>query len=103
MVRIAIVLALAGYAVTASADDKADYQKRVATRYVQLFQALDLNRDNRVSREEAGGDLNFLPVFADIDINRDNFVTADELQRFIGLSLGQEALAQSSTGAPPRP
>lgn len=80
-------IALAGHAGTTLADDRADYQKRVATRYLTLFQELDRDRDGRVTRAEAAGDLNFLPAFSDMDINGDGAVTADELHRFIDLKL----------------
>jgi Ca2+-binding EF-hand superfamily protein len=82
------VIALASHATGASADDKADYQKRVATRFVNLFQELDRDRDGRVTRAEASGDLNFLPSFNDMDINGDNAVTTEELRRFLELRIG---------------
>ena len=69
------------------ADDRADYQKRVATRYLSLFQELDRDRDGRVTRAEAAGDLNFLPAFGDMDIDGDSAVTAEELRRFLDLKL----------------
>ena len=84
----ACVLAFAAHGTAAFADDKADYQKRVATRFVNLFQELDRDRDGRVTRAEASGDLNFLPAFGDMDINGDNVVTLDELRRFLELKIG---------------
>ena len=80
-------IVFAGHAAAAFADDRAEYQKRVAMRYVNLFQELDRDRDGRVTRVEAAGDLNFLPAFADMDIDRDSVVTTDELRRFLDLKL----------------
>ena len=85
---VTCLLAFAAHATAAFADDKADYQKRVATRFVNLFQELDRDRDGTVSRAEASGDLNFLPAFGDMDINGDNVVTTDELRRFLELKIG---------------
>ena len=67
----------------AAADDRSEYNKRAAERFVSLFQTLDRSGDRVVARDEARGDLNFEPYFSDMDINRDGFVTAEELQRFI--------------------
>ena len=82
------VIAFACHAAAASADERSEYNKRVATRFVNLFQELDRDRDGRVTRAEATGDLNFLPAFSDMDINGDNVVTTEELHRFIDLKLG---------------
>ena len=76
-------LFLAIVSVGAAADDRADYQRRVAARYETLFQSLDRNSDGSVVRTEAHGDLNFGPRFDDIDINRDGVVTRAELERFL--------------------
>lgn len=92
----ACVMAFTAQANLASADDKADYQKRVATRFVNLFQELDRDRDGRVTRAEATGDLNFLPSFSDMDINGDNVVTTEELRRFLELKVGVTTVTASS-------
>ena len=55
---------------------------------MDLFQELDRDRDGRVTRAEAAGDLNFLPAFGDMDINGDSAVTIDELRRFLELKIG---------------
>jgi hypothetical protein len=78
----ALVLAVAGIA-NVCADDKADYNRRAATRLMELFQSLDRNSDRAVSREETQGDLNFGPRFDDMDVNRDGFVTLAELQLYV--------------------
>jgi hypothetical protein len=82
----------------ASADDKADYDKRSAARYTALFQSLDRNGDGAVSRDEARGDLNFLPRFDDMDINRDNVVSAEELRLFIESRFGVNVVANQGQG-----
>ena len=52
-------------ATGATADDKAEYNRRAAETYVALFKSLDRNADSAVTREEAHGDLNFVPYFDD--------------------------------------
>jgi Ca2+-binding EF-hand superfamily protein len=74
---------LAACAMGAGADDKSDYDRRSAARYMSLFQSLDRNADGAVTRLEAQGDLNFSPRFNDMDINRDGVVTTAELQRYV--------------------
>ena len=88
MLLKACVFALACHAAAATADERSEYNKRVATRFVNLFQELDRDRDGRVTRAEAAGDLNFLPAFGDMDINGDSVVTTDELRRFLELRIG---------------
>jgi hypothetical protein len=75
-------------AAVASAQDKAAFERRVIERYVSLFEWLDRNHDMAVSRVEAQGDVNFLPVFNDMDIDRDGIVTRAELDRFLTLRYG---------------
>jgi hypothetical protein len=77
----------------AAADDRSEYNRRAAARYVTFFQALDRDRDKTVTKTEAHGDLNFGPRFDDMDINRDRIVTVEELQRFIEREHGAEAVA----------
>ena len=79
LAAFALLVAAAG----AQAQDKAAYDRRSAARYLELFQALDIDRDGTVTRLEAQGDVNFTPRFNDIDINRDGIVTRDELDRFL--------------------
>ena len=74
--------------VDVAAQDKAAYERRSIERYVALFTWLDRNHDDAVSRSEAQGDVNFLPVFDDIDINRDGIVSKAELDRFLTLQYG---------------
>jgi Ca2+-binding EF-hand superfamily protein len=83
----------------AAADDKADYDRRAAQRYTALFQSLDRNGDGAVSREEAQGDLNFLPRFDDMDINRDGMISAEELRRFIESQFGVRVIASEGQAA----
>lgn len=76
-------VALATVAAAAAADDRAEYYRRAATADLAAFRALDLDRDGRLGREEARGDLNLGPRFDDIDINRDGVITAEEMERYI--------------------
>jgi len=88
--RLAGILALVfSCGVCAAAtDDKAEYERRAAARYAELFHALDRNGDSFVTREEARGDLNFVPRFDDMDVNRDAVVTLKELENYIAQEYG---------------
>ena len=90
--RLMCAVAIAACTSVAHADDKAAYDTRGAARFTALFQALDRDRDGRVTQEEAAGDLNFVPSFADMDINRDGAVTIEELRRFLESKFGAGAL-----------
>ena len=85
LLACALGAALAGCAAGALADERAEYERRVVERYNALFEALDRDRDGRVTREEATGDVNFVPVFQDMDIDRNGVVTLEELRRFLEL------------------
>ena len=65
------------------AQDKAEYDRRGAARYMSLFQSLHRNGDHAVSKLESAGTLDFGPRFDDMDINRDGIVTRVELQRYV--------------------
>jgi Ca2+-binding EF-hand superfamily protein len=84
----AVALVMLACAAAASADDKANYNKRAAERFVSLFQSLDRNGDGAVTRDEAKGDLTFVPRFDDMDIDRNGIVSAEELRRFIEAQFG---------------
>jgi Ca2+-binding EF-hand superfamily protein len=60
-----------------------EYAKRVADSYRAAFKQADRNADGAVTRDEARGDLLFLPQFDTMDIDRDGRVTAAELERFL--------------------
>ena len=82
-----LALALA-VALPASAQGKAEHDRRAAADLARLFAALDRDGDRAVSRVEAAGDVNFLPLFPDVDINRDGVVTAEEFGRHLLLAYG---------------
>ena len=86
--QLAVAVVLAMVSVAAPAADKEAYNRRVADNDMALFQQLDLNRDGRLSRDEAKADLNLGPRFSDIDINRDDFVTREEMRRYIEHTYG---------------
>jgi len=79
MKAIAIILALA--ACTALAQAPADYLKRVTDNYRAAFSAYE--RNGVVTRAAVRGDLFFEPWFDAIDINRDGVITREELERFL--------------------
>jgi hypothetical protein len=76
---IAIILAFA--AGTAFAQAPADYLKRVADNYRAAFSTYE--RNGVVTRAAVSGDLFFGPQFDAIDINRDGVITRQELDRFL--------------------
>jgi Ca2+-binding EF-hand superfamily protein len=86
--KAAAILLLSALAAPAPADDKTEYDQRVAARLLTLFQSLDRNADGALTREESQGDLDLGPRFAAIDINSDGNVTREELQRYIGQRYG---------------
>ena len=68
----------------AVADDRADYNRRSAERYVAMFRLADVNKDNVVTAGEAQGIVELQAHFNDIDIDRDGDITWDELMRYVG-------------------
>lgn len=78
---VAAASLVVGGAALAQAPD--EYAKRVAENYRAAFKQADRNADGAVTRDEARGDLLFLPQFDAMDIDRDGRVTAAELERFL--------------------
>ncbi len=91
MMLTSALFALAAFVATASAADKADYDRRNAERYRALFAYLDRDANRTVTLAEAEGDLDFGVVFNDMDIDRDGSVTAAELARYIEQRFGARA------------
>lgn len=89
----AFVLILA-LSAAVSADDRANYNERVANDLAALFQSLDRNGDDVLTPVESRGDLNMGPRFTDMDINRDDFVTRDELRRYLMQRYGERSGAR---------
>lgn len=87
----------------AGADGKAEYDRRVATDLVQLFESLDRDVDQAVTLLEAAGDVNFLPRFADMDIDRNGRVTVDELARYVEQTHGVRVEAVSPRAVASKP
>jgi hypothetical protein len=76
---IAIILALATF--TASGQAPADFVKRVADNYRAAFNTYE--RGGVVTRDAVRADLFLGPQFDAIDINRDGVITREELERFL--------------------
>lgn len=91
MMLTSALFALAAFVATASAADKADYDRRNAERYRALFAYLDRDANRTVTLAEAEGDLDFGVVFNDMDIDRDGSVSAAELARYIEQRFGARA------------
>jgi hypothetical protein len=68
----------------AVADERADYNRRSAERYIEMFEMADVNRDDAVSRTEAHGTIELEANFNDADFDRDDRITRAELERYIG-------------------
>lgn len=81
--RVGVLLSMLAAAPAVHADDRAEYNARVAARLEGLFQTLDRNADGVLTLEESKGDLNLGPRFNDIDVNRDGIMTRGELRGYI--------------------
>ena len=78
-----IPLIAACISAPAVADDRADYNRRSAERYIAMFRLADLNKDNVVTVGEAQGIIELQAHFNDIDADRDGDIMWDELTRYI--------------------
>jgi hypothetical protein len=72
----------------AVADDRADYNRRSAERYIAMFRLADLNKNNVVTLGEAQGIIELQAHFNDLDTDRDDDITWDELTRYIEATFG---------------
>ena len=101
------LVTLLSVSAAAWSDERSEYNRRAAERVIALFKSLDRNADGSVTRDEARGDVNFVPRFDDMDINRDNIVTSEELKRFVELQFGvntvQATAAPDATAQTPAP
>ena len=79
-VLVAIAFAASTFAL---ADDRDEYNRRSAERYVAMFDMADVNKDGLVSRMEARGTIELEAHFDELDVNRDGNITRDELTRYI--------------------
>jgi len=86
--RCAIALACALCANVSLATDVDDYQRRAAQRDVAMFDALDVDKDGRLTIDEVHGNIDMEARFNDIDVNRDGVITRQELARYIALEYG---------------
>ena len=78
-----ITLMAACISTLAVADDRADYNRKSAERYIAMFRLADLNKDNVVTEGEAQGIIELQAHFNDIDTDRNGDITWDELTRYI--------------------
>jgi hypothetical protein len=91
VIELAVMVACTLYAAPSVAADADDYRSRAAQRDVAAFDALDRNKDGRLTIEEVRGDIDFEARFGDFDINRDGVITREELTRYIAFRYGVTA------------
>lgn len=70
-------------AIAAAQGPPADYAARLAHRHRAAFALDDRDKDGKLTREEAKGDILLETWFNDIDANRDGVITTAELERFL--------------------
>lgn len=87
--QVGVLIFLLAVASAVRADDRLEYNARVAARLESLFQTLDRNADGVLTPEESKGDLDLGPRFNDIDINRDGTMTRQELRAYIERRYGK--------------
>jgi hypothetical protein len=71
------------YATAPSATDADDYRRRAAQRDLAMFDALDRDKDERLTVYEVRGNVDLEARFNDFDVNRDGVITRQELMRYV--------------------
>jgi hypothetical protein len=84
--RTSLALAVIAFSTMAVATGRDVYNQRSADRFVAMFLAADVDRDDTISRADAGSSIELAARFDDVDINRDGIITREELTRFIDAS-----------------
>ena len=84
----ALAVACSLYVAPSLATEVESYLHSAAQRDVAMFDALDRDRDGRLTIEEVRGNVDFEARFNDFDINRDGVITREELTRYVELRYG---------------
>ena len=93
LLPFAIAATLILPAAAFAADERTEYYQRNANADLERFRALDVDRNNAITREETRGDVDFTPRFDDIDVNRDGVVTLEELRAYVERQYGVKLAA----------
>src|SRR5690349_4617744 len=78
-----VTLAAAFTGGSVHAQDRTAYERRSMERLTETFASQDMNRNGRVSIDEAKDNVEFTAIFDDVDINRDGIATKAELERYL--------------------
>ena len=85
---VALVTAFTLQAHAQVTDDREAYLRAAAQRDVAMFDALDRDRNGRLSMDEVRGTIDIEARFNDFDIDRDGVITRAELVRYVALQYG---------------
>ncbi len=75
--------------------DREHYNRQAAARDIARFEALDRDKDGKLTWAEVRGDVDMEARFLDIDGNRDGEISLDELRRYVERNYASNAVPQN--------